>query len=595
MTKLGEVIAQYKCLELLEGALKKFYLKTIICRVYNNSKNKVDDVPSLEEGPAFLENLIKILNARGDMERSQARTIDAYIALIDEVDAGKPNITLPDALDSKNLALIEEDYNKFKGLNFHHSVAQMLVSCGWSLDYAATVGYSIETISLRPMNPKIIEEMKEFIVRGKQIRSFYPTEESEKLPSGVRQVPDISVQLSKLVTSEDKPKCGAVEWTSAQDFFEEEYEKLEVLRHGGKPLEADRVRQEKTKNCKMSFLPNSYKTACKCKIDGCNNYYYRSGATGSWYSRNKLYSDTPIIGEGIIDNAGFICPIHARERGGMVQSMGIDWSMADQQVVGGRNTVNKIRKKKRRNNTRKNKTRKNKTRINKTSKNKTRRNKTLKNKTRRNKTRRNKTRRNKTIKRGGMLRKAVSGVASVASAIGTGIWKIGGFLLRVILGVLALLIIVVGCEFLLIGQMVLFAEEDADETCSDALYNVVSFIFKWGESQVLFEERRFVSMWAKNAGWSSETGSLPWSAQATSASKDAVTSDVIAAVVSAYAGRAATASEEAACGAVLTEMLADSDAAVDGVVYPYRALRYLKKHSTNALYTALARVPPASR
>jgi hypothetical protein len=90
-----------------------------------------------------------------------------------------------------------------------------------------------------------------------------------------------------------------------------------------------------------------------------------------------------------------------------------------------------------------------------------------------------------------------------------------------------------------------------------------------------------VLMWAKNAG-------------ATSASKDAVTSDVIAAVVSAYAGRAATAAEEAACGAVLTEMLADSDAAVDGVVQPYRALRYLKEHSTNALYTALARVP-ASR
>ena len=41
-------------------------------------------------------------------------------------------------------------------------------------------------------------------------------------------------------------------------------------------------------------------------------------------------------------------------------------------------------------------------------------------------------------------------------------------------------------------------------------------------------------------------------------------------------------------------MLADSDAAVDGVVQPYRALRYLKEHSTNALYTALARVP-ASR
>lgn len=101
------------------------------------------------------------------------------------------------------------------------------------------------------------------------------------------------------------------------------------------------------------------------------------------------------------------------------------------------------------------------------------------------------------------------------------------------------------------------------------------------ESQVLFEERRFVLVWAKTAG-------------ATAASKDAVTSSVISSVVSAYAGRPATEAEEAACDAVLAEMSADRDTAVDGAVQPYRALKYLREHSGNALFTTLARVP-ASR
>jgi DNA-binding FadR family transcriptional regulator len=101
------------------------------------------------------------------------------------------------------------------------------------------------------------------------------------------------------------------------------------------------------------------------------------------------------------------------------------------------------------------------------------------------------------------------------------------------------------------------------------------------ESQVLFEERRFVLVWAKTAG-------------TTSASKDAVTSSVISSVVAAYAGRPATEAEEAACDAVLAEMSADSDTAVDGAVQPYRALKYLREHSGNALYTTLVRVP-ASR
>lgn len=88
-------------------------------------------------------------------------------------------------------------------------------------------------------------------------------------------------------------------------------------------------------------------------------------------------------------------------------------------------------------------------------------------------------------------------------------------------------------------------------------------------------------VWAKTAG-------------ATSASKDAVTSSVISSVVAAYAGRPTTETEEAACGTVLAEMLADCGTALDGAVQPYRALKYLKEHSGNALYTALARVP-ASR
>lgn len=100
---------------------------------------------------------------------------------------------------------------------------------------------------------------------------------------------------------------------------------------------------------------------------------------------------------------------------------------------------------------------------------------------------------------------------------------------------------------------------------------------------VLFEERRFVLAWAKTAG-------------ATAANTTPVSSEVIGSVVVAYAGRACSAEETAACEGVLGEMLADSEACVDeGVVPPYRALKWLKEHRGNALYAALSRVPAASR
>ena len=78
-------------------------------------------------------------------------------------------------------------------------------------------------------------------------------------------------------------------------------------------------------------------------------------------------------------------------------------------------------------------------------------------------------------------------------------------------------------------------------------------------NRVLFAERRFVLCWAK-------TG-------AGATSREPVTSGAIASVVAAYAGRAATEAELAACEAVLAEMQADSEAAVDGVVQTYRALK----------------------
>jgi hypothetical protein len=98
---------------------------------------------------------------------------------------------------------------------------------------------------------------------------------------------------------------------------------------------------------------------------------------------------------------------------------------------------------------------------------------------------------------------------------------------------------------------------------------------------VLFEERRFVLTWAKTAG-------------ATSANTTPVSSEVIGSVVAAYAGRECSAEETVACEAVLSEMHADSEACVEeGVVPPYRALKWLKEHSGNALYVALSRVPAA--
>ena len=93
------------------------------------------------------------------------------------------------------------------------------------------------------------------------------------------------------------------------------------IAHGGTIL-------AETEKCKTSYVPNSYKKACKCNIDGCDNYYYRSGTktdlqgneipTGSWYRRNSIAKDSAILGEGPKQNRGtgveFICPIHAKER-----------------------------------------------------------------------------------------------------------------------------------------------------------------------------------------------------------------------------------------------------------------------------------------
>ena len=102
-------------------------------------------------------------------------------------------------------------------------------------------------------------------------------------------------------------------------------------------------------------------------------------------------------------------------------------------------------------------------------------------------------------------------------------------------------------------------------------------------TSVLFEERRFVLSWAKTAG-------------ATSANTTPVSSVIIGSVVAAYAGRACSGEEAVACSAVLGEMLADSEACVEeGVVPPYRALKWLKEHSGNALYAALSRVPAGAR
>ena len=128
---LGELFGMLNMVNTLNQVLKQHYIEDVICKVYNESDNKIDSVPTLVNDASYTENLKIIFRERGATEEKITETS----SFLTEVSINKDDlqkVKLSREMETI-VTKISGDYGEFSELNFHYGIARMLVNCGWSL------------------------------------------------------------------------------------------------------------------------------------------------------------------------------------------------------------------------------------------------------------------------------------------------------------------------------------------------------------------------------------------------------------------------------------------------------------------------------